>query len=232
MEREAQAPLAARERQRALVFIILTVFIDLLGVGLLLPVIPYLTARYRDDAFTVGALALAFSAAQFFALPVLGGLSDRHGRRMILLVSLFGSGIGYVLFCVAVLNLLARAGSGFDIVSGGELARISLAIAVIAATATPVATLIFDEVAPASAARGRDRRPPAQAARPATAGAVRDPSAAGGGARRPALRRQQGDGGGASGIAHQPAGTQGAREELARMLGGGGDRPKHAQHAA
>lgn len=91
------APVAPAAR-KALIFVILTVFLDLLGVGILMPVIPYLTGRFRDDALTVGALALSFSAAQFLALPVLGGLSDRWGRRPVLLISLFGSGIGYVLF--------------------------------------------------------------------------------------------------------------------------------------
>lgn len=100
MEPKAQPQIDEPGRRRALIFIILTVFIDLLGVGVLMPVIPYLTARFRDDALTVGALSLAFSAAQFLALPVLGGMSDRLGRRAILLISLFGSGVGYVLFGV------------------------------------------------------------------------------------------------------------------------------------
>ena len=72
---------AAEAGHRPLTFIFLTVFLDLLGVGILVPVIPYIVAEFRSDALTVGLLSLTFAAAQFLASPVLGALSDRYGRR-------------------------------------------------------------------------------------------------------------------------------------------------------
>jgi len=84
--------------KRALTFLFLTVFIDLVGVGILVPVAPYLVRRYNTDAFAVGMLAATFSAAMFFASPLLGLWSDRAGRRPVLLISLLGSGIGYYLY--------------------------------------------------------------------------------------------------------------------------------------
>ena len=80
------------------VLIFLTIFLDLLGVGLLLPVLPYIVSGYQNDALTVGLVTLSYSAAQFLMTPVLGSLSDRYGRRPVLLVSLFGTAVGYFLF--------------------------------------------------------------------------------------------------------------------------------------
>lgn len=102
--------------KRALTFLFLTVFIDLLGVGLLVPVLPYLVRRYDSDAFTVGLLSASFAMAQFLASPLLGLWSDRAGRRPVLLISLFGTGVGYYLFGIggslAVL-FVARIIDGF-----------------------------------------------------------------------------------------------------------------------
>lgn len=115
--------------RHALAFIVLTVFIDLLGAGILMPVIPYVAARFRDDAFTVGALSLVFSAAQFLALPLLGALSDRYGRRIVLLASLFGSGIGYVLFGVGGALWVLYVSRLLDGFTGGNISAAQAYIA-------------------------------------------------------------------------------------------------------
>lgn len=128
MEQASEVSAGAGQK-RALWFIAITVFIDLLGAGVLMPVIPYITARFRDDALTVGALSLLFSAAQFFALPVLGAVSDRFGRRPVLLISLFGSGVGYVLFGIGGalwVLFLSRLIDGF---TGGNISAAQAYIA-------------------------------------------------------------------------------------------------------
>jgi len=81
-----------------LVFIYLTLFLDMMGGSLLMPIVPYIVRQYSADALTVGLLTVIYSAAAFFAAPVLGWLSDRHGRRPVLLVSVFGSAVGYMMF--------------------------------------------------------------------------------------------------------------------------------------
>lgn len=91
---------AARANRRALTFIFVTILLDIIGAGIMLPVIPYIVRPYSHEALTIGLLAVAYSAAQFFAAPLLGALSDRHGRRPVLVISLFGASIGYALFGV------------------------------------------------------------------------------------------------------------------------------------
>lgn len=93
----------------------------MMGAGILVPVIPYVVQPFRSDALTVGLLALAFSAAQFLASPLLGVWSDRKGRRPVLLLCLLGTGIGYFLFGAArslALLFIARLLSGF---AGGSI---------------------------------------------------------------------------------------------------------------
>ena len=115
--------------RRALTFIFLTVFLDLLGAGILVPVLPYLVRRYDADALTVGLLAATFSAAQFFASPLMGAWSDRAGRRPVLLISLFGTGVGYLLFGWGGSLLILYLSRLIDGFTGGNLATAQAYIA-------------------------------------------------------------------------------------------------------
>lgn len=90
-----------RVRHRpALGFIFLTLLLDVLGFGLLIPVAPKLVQSLAGDneqnaAWVYGFLVATYSLMQFFFAPVLGALSDRFGRRPVLLIALFGSGLDY-----------------------------------------------------------------------------------------------------------------------------------------
>lgn len=89
-------------KKTPLTIIFLIVFIDLLGFGIVIPILPsYAERGFGASDLTVGLLVAAFSAAQFLFTPVWGRLSDRFGRRPILLVGLCMTAISYVLFGLA-----------------------------------------------------------------------------------------------------------------------------------
>ncbi len=110
-------------------FILVVVFIDVLGIGIALPVIPMLVGLYTPSrelqAYWYGLLVVAYGVMQFFCAPLLGALSDRFGRRPILLWSLLGLGVHFLLLGLAPslpLMLLARiiggtAGASFSVAS-------------------------------------------------------------------------------------------------------------------
>ncbi len=93
-------------RRAALVFIFFTVLIDILAFGLIIPVLPHLVEEFVDgDVATaarwVGTFGAAFAAIQFFSAPVLGALSDRFGRRPVILLSCLGLGLDFILMALA-----------------------------------------------------------------------------------------------------------------------------------
>ncbi len=86
-------------RQLAVVFTI--VFIDLVGFGIVLPLMPAFAATYGIAPAAIGVLVTSFSVLQLVVSPLWGGLSDRIGRRPVLLIGLAGSALSYVLFAFA-----------------------------------------------------------------------------------------------------------------------------------
>ncbi len=87
-----------QSRRTTLFIVFVVVFIDLLGFGIVLPLLPRYGLHFRADLGTLGLLMASFSAMQFFFAPMWGRLSDRIGRRPVLLVGLLGSTISYLLF--------------------------------------------------------------------------------------------------------------------------------------
>jgi len=90
----------------AMLFIFISLLIDVIGVGIIIPVIPdlikSLVGGTMSDASVYGGwLMFAFSVMQFLFSPILGGLSDRYGRRPVLLLSLLGFGLDYILVALA-----------------------------------------------------------------------------------------------------------------------------------
>ena len=93
------------ERKPSLLVVFLTVFIDLVGFGIVVPLVPIYSRHYGAGGWLIGTIIASFSATQFVFSPIWGRLSDRHGRRPILLISTAGAALSYVLFAV---------GSGFE----------------------------------------------------------------------------------------------------------------------
>ena len=96
----------SQNRSAAVGFIFITLLIDVIGFGIIIPVLPKLiielTGKDLSHASLVGGwLMFAYAFMQFLCAPVLGGLSDRYGRRPVLLFSLFGFGLDYILLALA-----------------------------------------------------------------------------------------------------------------------------------
>lgn len=87
------------DRTAAMPFIMLTVLIDMVSIGLIIPVLPTLvgsfTGSQADQAFWYGVVVFAFGIANFFGSPILGALSDAHGRRPLLLLGFCGLGLNF-----------------------------------------------------------------------------------------------------------------------------------------
>lgn len=136
-------------KKHPLLALFLTVFIDLLGIGILIPVFPQLVTPGSADSILpagwtvsqgfilLGWLSASFPIAQFFAAPILGQLADRYGRKPVLAVSIFGTALGYVLFAIGLITKnipLLFASRILDGITGGN---ISVAQASIADISTP-----------------------------------------------------------------------------------------------
>jgi multidrug resistance protein len=87
-------------RKPSLFIVWLTVFIDLIGFGIVVPLIPIFTARFDTTSFVIGLVLASFSALQFVFAPIWGRLSDRIGRRPIMLLSTAGATVSYVIFAI------------------------------------------------------------------------------------------------------------------------------------
>ena len=84
-----------------LITIFVIVFIDLLGFSLILPLLPYYAKEYGATTLVVGLLVASYAAAQLVGAPLLGRLSDRYGRRPVLLLSVAGTLAGFLLLGLA-----------------------------------------------------------------------------------------------------------------------------------
>ena len=88
-------------RRASLFVLFLTVFIDLIGFGMVIPFLSFYAREYGASGIVVGAVVGIYSIMQFFFAPIWGRLSDRIGRRPVILISLTASCIGYLLFAIA-----------------------------------------------------------------------------------------------------------------------------------
>ena len=126
-------------RKPALGFIFVTLALDILGVGLIIPILPRLVQSFQGDSVaaashTYGLLAALYSLMQFLCAPLLGSLSDRFGRRPVILASLFGSGLDY--FVLAFAPNLAWFFVG-RVISGATGANFAAGVAYIADVSPP-----------------------------------------------------------------------------------------------
>ena len=101
--------------------IILVVFIDLLGFSLILPLLPYYAETFSANQTTTGILIASYAVMQLIGAPILGRLSDRFGRRPVLLLSVFGTFLGFLLLGFANALWMLFASRILDGLTGGNL---------------------------------------------------------------------------------------------------------------
>ena len=130
-------------KKNAIIPIFFTIFLDLLGLGIVIPVLPAVILNPAagllpmDYAFAVrtmiyGFLIASYPLAQFFGAPILGTLADRYGRKKLLTVSLLGTMLGYALFAIGIVtgNIFLLFGSRLlDGFTGGNISIAQSAIA-------------------------------------------------------------------------------------------------------
>src|SRR5512147_522932 len=107
--------------KKRLFSILLVVFIDLLGFSLILPLLPYYAETFNASKFTTGLLIASYAIMQLIGAPILGRLSDRFGRRPVLLVSVFGTFLGFLLLGFANALWMLFASRILDGLTGGNL---------------------------------------------------------------------------------------------------------------
>lgn len=136
---EATARSAAPVRRGAVAFIFVTILLDMLALGVIMPILPKLIESFVDNdtahaARIFGLFGTAWALMQFVFSPVLGALSDRFGRRPVVLLSNFGLAADYVLMALAPSLLWLFIGR---VISGITSASISTAFAYIADITPP-----------------------------------------------------------------------------------------------
>jgi DHA1 family tetracycline resistance protein-like MFS transporter len=110
---------AGKGRKAAMPFIMITVLIDMMSIGLIVPVLPLIvgtfTASPAEQTYWFGVVTFAFGAANFFGAPILGALSDRYGRRPVLLIGFSGLALSFIVTGLATalwMLILVRLISG------------------------------------------------------------------------------------------------------------------------
>jgi DHA1 family tetracycline resistance protein-like MFS transporter len=118
-------------KRSPLVVIFTTVFIDLVGFGIVIPVLPFYAegTRFNATPRTVGLLFASYSIMQLIFSPVLGRLSDKHGRRPVLLISIIGTGIGFLILGFATTLWMLFVGRILDGITGGNISTAQAYIA-------------------------------------------------------------------------------------------------------
>src|ERR687886_512508 len=118
-------------KRSPLLVIFVTVFIDLVGFGIVIPVLPFYVegTRFHASPRVVGLLFASYSIMQLVFSPILGRLSDRYGRRPVLFLSLLGTSVGFFVLGFAATLWMLFAGRIIDGITGGNISTAQAYIA-------------------------------------------------------------------------------------------------------
>jgi len=118
-------------KRSPLLVIFITVLIDLIGFGIVIPVLPYYAegTRFGATPRTIGLLFASYSIMQLIFAPVMGRLSDKYGRRPVLLISILGTSLGFLILGFATTLWMLFVGRIIDGISGGNISTAQAYIA-------------------------------------------------------------------------------------------------------
>jgi MFS transporter, DHA1 family, tetracycline resistance protein len=114
---------------KPLLIIFVTIFIDLLGFGMVIPLLPFFAQDFQATPVEIGFLVASYSWMQFLFAPIFGSLSDKYGRRPILFFSIIGSGVGYMMIGLAGALWMVFAGRILGGITGANLSTAQAYIA-------------------------------------------------------------------------------------------------------
>lgn len=100
--------------------ILLTVFIDVIGLGIVIPILPFYVATFSNSALLITSLFAVYALCSFFSAPVIGALSDKFGRRPMLIMSIFSTAVGWFVFALAPNILFLFVGRILDGIMAGN----------------------------------------------------------------------------------------------------------------
>ncbi|HJR58616.1 MAG TPA: MFS transporter [Vicinamibacterales bacterium] len=106
---------------RPLLVLFLTILVNLIGFGIIIPLLPFYATTYGASPFVIGLLFAAFSVSQLIAAPLLGEWSDRWGRRPVLILSLIGTAVSFVMLALADSLAMLFVARIVDGLSGGNI---------------------------------------------------------------------------------------------------------------
>jgi DHA1 family tetracycline resistance protein-like MFS transporter len=106
---------------RPLFVLFLTILVNLIGFGIIIPLLPFYAQEFGASPFVIGLLFASFSASQLIAAPLLGAWSDRWGRRPVLILSLIGTTVSFVMLALAGSLAMLFAARIVDGLSGGNI---------------------------------------------------------------------------------------------------------------
>ena len=125
---EPHPPHPTVHKRPPIVFLMATAFLFSMGISLVFPVLPFVIARYvpniHQQSLVLGWLVAIYALLTFLMSPVLGALSDAYGRRPVLMLSLLGSAIGYVIFGIGGSLFMLFLGRGIDGLTAGGLSAL------------------------------------------------------------------------------------------------------------
>jgi DHA1 family tetracycline resistance protein-like MFS transporter len=117
------------QNRRGLAVVFLVVFVDLAGFGIVIPILPYFARSFGASELVIGLLAATYSLMQFGFAPLLGALSDRYGRRLVMVMSLAGAVLAWTIFGFATGLATLFVARGLAGAMGGNIAAAQASVA-------------------------------------------------------------------------------------------------------